>query len=248
MIDEGRSAPVTLTLISDFELRCDDEVVPMPRSSQRLICYLALQNRALRRGHVSSTLWLESTEAHANASLRSALWRIPALGGRPVVAASNTHVWLASDVRIDLHRVIARARSVLDGTASIDGMCDVVAVARELCAFGDEVLPGWFDDWVIMERERFRQLRLHALDDLGERLVMSGRYADASQVALSCVQSEPLRESAHRLLVRVHLCEGNIAEAIRQYRRYADLLREELGAQPSRAMRDLVAPCLELAP
>ena len=43
-------------------------------------------------------------------------------------------------------------------------------MARELVSFGDDVLLGWYDDWVIMERERFRQIRLHALDRIGDRL------------------------------------------------------------------------------
>ena len=111
-------------------------------------------------------------------------------------------------------------------------------------SFGDDVLVGWYDDWVIMERERFRQIRLHALDRIGERLLEQGRFCDVLQVALAAVRAEPLRESAHRLLVRVHLQEGNVAEAIRQYRCYADLLRRELHAAPSPVIQRLLTPYL----
>ena len=65
------------------------------------------------------------------------------------------------------------------------------------------------------------------------------RFCDALQVGLAAVRAEPLRESAHRLLVRVHLREGNVAEAIRQYRSYADLLRRELHATPSPVIQRL---------
>jgi DNA-binding SARP family transcriptional activator len=163
---------------------------------------------------------------------------VPSPEGLTVVNASNTHVRLNPAIEIDLHLVIARAHAVIDGHAAD---LAVVDVARELCAFGDDVLPSWYDDWVIMERERFRQLRLHALDQLGEQLLISGRYADASQVGLNCVQAEPLRETAHRLLVRIHLREGNIAEAICQYRRFANMLHDELGVCPSPAMEELVS-------
>jgi DNA-binding SARP family transcriptional activator len=206
-------------------------------SSQRLVCYLALQNRSRLRTQVSSALWLDSTKARANASLRSALWRVGGPTGEAVVQASSTHVWLNPAVFVDLHHVIERANGVLDDP---DPGATVVDVARSLVAFGEDVLPGWEDDWVIMERERFRQLRLHVLERLGERLLLQRRCADAVQVALACVQAEPLRESAHRLLIRVHQHEGNVAGAIRQYRAYAALLAAELGAHPSPAMERLL--------
>ena len=67
-------------------------------------------------------------------------------------------------------------------------------------------------------------------------------------MGLAATSTEPLRESAHRLLVRVHLKQGNVAEAIRQYRLYAELLREELNGRPSPVVRDLLAPFLRGSP
>jgi DNA-binding SARP family transcriptional activator len=238
MTDRSAIPMLALSLINDFELRCDGKLIPTLPSAQRLICFLALHNKPLRRSYVGSALWLESSEARAKASLRSSLWRVPTPSGVAVVKASKTHMLLNPAIEVDLHSVIARVHAVLDGNAADR---DVVGAARELCAIGADILPGWYDDWVIMERERFRQLRLHALDQIGEHLLQTGRYADASQVGLSCVKIEPLRETAHRLLVRIHLREGNMAEAIRQYRHFASMLRDELGVPPSAAMRELVS-------
>ncbi|HEY6203669.1 MAG TPA: bacterial transcriptional activator domain-containing protein [Candidatus Limnocylindria bacterium] len=81
---------------------------------------------------------------------------------------------------------------------------------------GGELLADWCDEWVLLERERLRQLRLHALEVLTQRLVTVGRYADAMEVALAALRSEPLRESAHRAVISVHLAEGNRSEALRQ--------------------------------
>jgi DNA-binding SARP family transcriptional activator len=61
---------------------------------------------------------------------------------------------------------------------------------------------------------------------------------------LAAVSAEPLRESAHRELVEVHLAEGNVAEAVRQYDVYRHMLRRQLGLAPSPVMRRLVAPLL----
>jgi DNA-binding SARP family transcriptional activator len=232
---------ISLNLINDFALWFSGEIVSMSPSSQRLVGFVALHDRPVRRAKVSGTLWLQSSEDRASASLRSALWRVPAPGGVQLLAASNTHVWLNPRIEVDIRAITAHARALLGGVTP-----DVAAidVARELCCFGEDLLAGWYDDWVIMERERFHHLRLQALDRLGEGLRISGRLDDALQVGLAAVHAEPLRETAHRLVVRVHLEQGNIAEAIRQYRTYERMLSCELGALPSPAMRTLIDSCL----
>jgi DNA-binding SARP family transcriptional activator len=58
------------------------------------------------------------------------------------------------------------------------------------------------------------------------------------------VQAEPLRESAHRSVIAVHLAEGNHAEALRQYDGYRRLLASELGLRPSPVIRTMVGPLL----
>lgn len=230
--------PVQLSLIRDFDVRCDGRPVTLAPTSQRLVSYLAMQPGPVRRAHISGVLWLDADEHHASASMRSALWRLHPLD---LVGASHTHLWLNPAVEVDLRRMVARAKDVLSRAVADEAL---VAVASELVDFGDELLVGWYEDWVIVERERFRQLRLQALDRIGERLIETGRWYDALQVGQAATSSEPLRESAHRLLVRVHLEQGNVAEAIRQYRFYAELLRDELTGRPSPVIRDLIAPYL----
>jgi DNA-binding SARP family transcriptional activator len=107
-----------------------------------------------------------------------------------------------------------------------------------------ELLPDWDDDWVLIEREHHRHLGLQALETLSERLLSSGRHGRALEVALAAVAKEPLRESAHRLLVRVHLADGNAVEALRQYRLFARLAYTRIGLAPSRQMEDLVRDLL----
>jgi DNA-binding SARP family transcriptional activator len=72
------------------------------------------------------------------------------------------------------------------------------------------------------------------------RLTALGRYAEAIQAALAAVADEPLRESAHLAVVQVHLAEGNVVEAVRQYTAYRRTLLEELGVEPSPALEGVV--------
>ena len=110
----------------------------------------------------------------------------------------------------------------------------------DLADLAGDLLPDWCDDWVLDEREGLRQTRLHTLETLARRLGASGRHADAIQAALVAIRLEPLRETAHRSLIEIHLTEGNWSEACRQFQRYRKLLREELGVEPSDSMRLLL--------
>jgi DNA-binding SARP family transcriptional activator len=85
------------------------------------------------------------------------------------------------------------------------------------------------------------------MERLSDRLLAAGAVAQALEVALAVYVREPLRESAHRLMIRAHLAEGNAAEAIRQYRLYERLALTQLGLAPSPHMRDLLRDVLVAA-
>lgn len=228
-------ADVRLSLMDGFELTVDGERVPVQRSSQRLIAYLALRSRPLLRVHVAGVLWLDSSEERSCANLRSALWRLRARARR-VVETDASHAWLSSEVQVDVREVVTLARGLIERH---DGDGDHSAVESSLLA-GD-LLPDWYDDWVLLERDRLRELRLHALEALAGRATEDGRYGAAIDSALTAIQADPLRESAHRLLISAYLAEGNPTAGMRHYRNYCRRAKAELGIEPSPRMRELVA-------
>jgi DNA-binding SARP family transcriptional activator len=204
----------------------------LPHAVQRLIAHLCLSGRP-PRAVIAGHLWPDVPEDHAHGSLRSALWRLhKAAPG--LVEASASALSLADGVRVDVRELDDWARRVRDPG------CDVEEVEVPATGFRGELLPGWYDEWVLLERERLRQVRMHALELVAERLAVAGRYCDALQAAYAAVRAEPLRESAHRTVVRVHLAEGNATEALRAHDQFRDLLADELGVQPSEQMARLV--------
>ena len=225
-----------LRLLDRFELRSAGRVIPVTAGPQRLVTFLALNNRLLPRGHVAGTLWPDVPADRANANLRASIWRMP-LTCRPVIDLSMRHIRLGHDVSVDLTRAAALAQRLLDRSRRCDES-DLGAAARSVLL--TDLLPDCYDDWVLVECERFRQLRLHALEALCERLTEAGRHGEAIDVGLAAVRGEPLRESAHRALIRAHLAEGNYVEAGRQYEIYRRTVRDELGIEPSGGLRKLV--------
>src|SRR5262245_10682657 len=92
----------SLRLLRGFELRQGDEIIPLPMSAQRLAAFLALHDRPIQRVHVAGTLWIDSSEEQANASLRTALWRLRRAGST-IVHGTSTHLVLSSVVPVDVH-------------------------------------------------------------------------------------------------------------------------------------------------
>lgn len=224
---------VRLTLLDGFELRHGDEPVSLPLGSQRLVAFLALHDRPLLRVHVAGALWLDATEERSCANLRSALWRLRK-PGCAIVEATTTHVGLSHEVVVDVRTLVGAARRLLDGMDE-PGDADL-----EQAFQGGELLPDWYDDWLQTERERVRQLRLHAVERFAERLLDEGRYGQVIDLLLGALRRDPLRESAHRLVLQTHLAEGNWSEAVRHYRAYRDRLQADLGLEPSPRISELV--------
>jgi DNA-binding SARP family transcriptional activator len=228
---EGSDA--RLELLNGFRLIHDGEPVELPRPAERLVGFLALQDRPSLRSHVATTLWLDSTDARAAGSLRSALWKLRRLG-YPLVEAQNRRLRLLPAVAVDHREAVATARQLLDPSS------DLERISLDNDLLSGDLLPDWYEDWVVLERERFRELRIHALESLCERLTASGRYGQAVEAGLAALTGEPLRESTHQALIRLHLAEGNRAQAIHQYDLLRGLLRDRLGVEPSSETRRLL--------
>ncbi|GAA5108821.1 AfsR/SARP family transcriptional regulator [Nocardia iowensis] len=220
---------LAISLLGGFALRVDARHVAVPQHSRRVLAYLSLDQIAepdCDRGVLAERLWPDVTVDRSRASLRTALWRIrqasPAL-----VCGEGGRLRLGDHVEVDVHEFRGNAERMLAEQR------DCPRDRAALLARTNELLPGWDETWLLLAREQLRQMRLHALEVDARRLAEQGRYPEAIDVMLAVVAEEPLRESAQTALIEAHLCEGNVVEARRQLRMFADLLWTELGIRPS---------------
>jgi hypothetical protein len=164
-----------------------------------------------------------------------------ALQGRPL-----ERLWVAGTLWLDApeERAGASLRSALWRLPQPGGTAVVEASAThqpEPAALARDLLPDWYDDWVVLERERFRQLRLHAggavcAADRG-RTVRGRRAGRAGRgVGRAAARERPPHPHPGPL------AEGNPGEAVRQYHLYRRPLADELALEPSAAIRGLVQP------
>ncbi|WP_036507682.1 AfsR/SARP family transcriptional regulator [Nocardioides sp. URHA0020] len=200
------------------------------RDARRLLTLLALHGAA-DRDAVRRQLWPGSEAPASAARLRNSLWRL-AKARAALLHEDRGALSLRSCVDVDVDELFTAAAAIDQG---LEGL------GPEL--FEADLLPGWDEDWLVVDRERIRQLRLHALERLSERHLRARRYDLALDAALAAVHADPLRESAHRSVIGVHLAEANVVEAIHQFERCRSILADELGVRPSSALQSMMAGC-----
>jgi DNA-binding SARP family transcriptional activator len=201
---------------------------------QRLIAALALLGERPRQ-FLSGLLWPDSSEAQASGNLRAALFKIS--HQLPGLLDDRTEpVGLSGSVTVDLHEFRSHLAGA-GGAGSADLPADFTDVLRSA-----ELLPGWYDDWVLFEQERLREQRVLVLESLSRRHLLDEDTERALDAARSAAAIEPLRESAQRLLIEVQLRAGNAAGARRTFIDFEARLWEELGVEPSDGLRSLLGP------
>jgi len=226
-----------VALLGSFAVRHDGETVQaLPVGSQRLVAFLAVHDRAVDRIAMAGRMWPEVSDEKARASLRSALTRLDARTRKEIVATS-AGLGLGDAVTVDFRDSQDLARRLVrhDGSPAEPDLSP-----SALAALSDELLPRWYDDWVVTRADDWRQLRVNALEALADLLTAMGRLPGAASAARAAVKVEPLRESAHACLVRVHLAEGNQSEALRVFDSYRALLLKELSLEPTPLLSELV--------
>lgn len=215
---------VGLRLLGAFELKIDGVQRALPLSCQRVIAFLASGEAPVLRRFVAGTLWAGATETRAASNLRTALWRLGSDRDR-LLSASRTTLALHPEVSVDLAAETDRWRAAEAGAPDLQS--DATG------ALEYELLPDWYDDWLIGRQERWRQVRLHALESASRHHASARRYGLAIEFGLTAVAIDPLRESAHRAVIEAHLAEGNRAAAVRQFETFSSLLSSELGVAPT---------------
>jgi DNA-binding SARP family transcriptional activator len=204
-------------------------VSPMLRLSlpgRRIMAFLALRGEPVLRRAAAAELWPDLNEETGRANLRRALWSLPCGW---VEAVGDELLLNASTDIADAQDAAARA---LRG--------EVLAFA-DIERLSQDVLPGWCEEWIIPAQERFRLLRVQALEAACRNLAAAQQFALATQAGASAVAAEPLRESAAEALIDAHIGQRNRFEAVQCFRALEKRLKTELGVAPHPALVRRVA-------
>lgn len=197
---------------------------PRGNKSWAVLTYVLLAERPPSRRHLAELLFGDADDPlgalrWSIAEVRRSLRSLAEVGGDPLMITLATGVRPVVDV-LDLER--AEVRRTTNGEL-LDGMYFEGSDA--------------FETWLLVERRRLGAILESALHEDALRLLAAGEVAQATALASRVVQMSPLDENFQELLVRCLAKSGQREAAVRQAERFRELLRRELGLDPSPAVR-----------
>ncbi len=222
----AQALPHRITVLGAFTLAVDGAPVALSVDARRLVAYLAVHPRPQARAALAADLW--PGVAAADRLLAEAIAAVD-VPGLLAESASET-LALADGVSVDLADAMRLIRILPTLPAGTEVDTTVLTA---------DILPGWTAAWIEIERERFRQLRLHAIEERSQRLITAGRFDDAVAMAKVAVRTAPSRESARRALIEAYVAKGDLAAAVNEYDEYQELLRSSLGGPVAHGLEGL---------
>ena len=227
-------ASLELTLFGGFRalLRSGGEVALPTNKAKLLLARLALPpGQAHTREQLIGLLWSERGEAQGRASLRQALTALrkalQTADSSPLRVAGET-ISLDPDL---LEVDVATFESLVDSGA-VQNLERAAALYRGALLDGVSVRDRAFESWLSYERERLHERELRVLATLLDHQAAQGSIERAVETAQRLLTLDPLREDAHRALMRLYVEQGQRGRALKQYQLCCDLLERELGVPP----------------
>jgi WD40 repeat protein/DNA-binding SARP family transcriptional activator len=227
---------LSVRLLGGFEVELNGARADIPsRAAQALLAYLLLPpGKAHRRELLAGLLWPDVSEPKAQKSLRQALWQLGRAlepGGIRLVAADRVNVWV--DVR-GLDRLdVAELQEPLPPDAPAE------ALAARVAVYAGELLPGFYDEWVVVERERLEAHFERLMTRLLRQLEVEARWPEALEWGQRWIGQGHVSEAAYQTVMRAYAALGQGAGASLTYQRCREALRERLGLEPSEPTRAL---------
>ncbi len=221
-------------LLGKFEIRVDGHPVEIKlRAAQSLLAYLLLNSEIEhRREQLAGVIWPDMTDATARANLRHTLWVIrKALGKHDYLLTDDLAVSCNTTLDYWLDTSALTGKTALDATAD-----DLIA---SVSLYGGELLPGFYDDWVVLERERLQAAYERKMALLLDKLVETQRWPEVLDWGERWIALGRVPEPAYRALMSAHAGLEDMANVATVYQRCVAALQNELGVEVSSQTRTL---------
>ncbi len=223
-----------IRFLGQFDVRIDGQPITIvSRPAQSLFAFLVLNaGTAYRREKLAGILWPESTERDARSNLRHALWRLnkPFKSPHPGEGISYLHVdpiSIAFSAESDYWLDVAILKKPQGEGVSADGLIE------SLSAGHGELLPGFYDDWIALERERLLAVFEQKMANLLGALIKEQRWTDILDWGEQWIASGETPELAYRALMIAHSALGDLSKVAAVWQRCLYSMRKQLGVEPS---------------
>jgi DNA-binding SARP family transcriptional activator len=228
-----------VTLLGGFEAWLGSARVRLPRKkAQALLAYLGTNpGQSHPRDKLAALLWGEKSPDKARGGLRHALMALrKALADQPLALWTEGETLALNPEGVEVD-VVTFERRIAEGTPR--ALEQATELYRGDLLLGFDVNEPLFEEWLVAERERLREMALEALARVLAHQTKAGSAERAIQTALRLLSLDPLQEAVHRTLMRLYGRQGRRGAALKQYQMCVSVLRRELDAEPEGETRTL---------
>src|ERR1044072_613328 len=210
---------------------------------QELVSYLLVRSQQHHaREALASMLWGDTSTERSKKYLRQSLWHLQSIVAPAESGASSyllvEHDWVRVNPANRPWCDVAEFEDASKGAEGIPGARLTELQAQQLKKAAslsrNDLLVGWYQDWVLFERERLQNKYLLLLDKLISYSQVHHEYEQGQTYAAGILRYDPARERTHRALMRLYYLSGDRTAALRQYKRCVMALRRELHVSPER--------------
>src|SRR5713101_2159317 len=234
-----------IRLLGDFSLFYNDRQVTSLNTTrlQSLLAYLVLHRDVPQhRQHLAFLFWPDATEAQARNNLRQLLHQLrQALPAVEHFLSADKHMlhWHSvTPFHLDVAEFEQTLTLVDAATQRNDQHALQAALEQADNLYRGELLPGCYDEWILPERDRFRQRHLQVLEHLLRLFEGQGDHVTAIRYAQRLLALDPLSEDLYRHLMRLFALNNDRASALHVYHTCVTTLQRELGVDPGPATRE----------
>lgn len=228
----------------------DSSALDLPSGkAEELFSYLLLhKDRPSSREALASMLWGYTTTSVSKAYLRRTLWQLRSafreqLGASSEAVLTAEPEWIQLNPAFDLWTDVASFDQVHAQTVHtpVERISDdqVQALRTVVELYKGDLLENYYQEWCLVQRERYRYLFLAMLDKLTTVWMQRERYDVAASVCERILTLDPARERSHRQLMRLRYLAGDRTGALHQYERCVDVLDENFGVSPAASTKQL---------
>lgn len=230
-------------LLGGISIRHHDQEVEALRS-ERLILFLTYlflnSDTPVSRKQLAFLFWPDSTDQQARTNLRNLLHHLrralPEIDSFLEVDNQFLRWKVESSFQLDVDQFKEALASAQTAQGDADSIHHLrTAVSR----YHGELLPGFYQNWILLQREELQQAFLNALNQLVNLLEDARQYEEAVEIANRLIRSDPLSESAYQRAMRLHALNNDRAGAMQVYHTCSTVLMRELGIEPSTEIKSL---------
>jgi DNA-binding SARP family transcriptional activator len=223
----------------------------LSRILRALLAYLLLfRNKLHTRDVLANLLWGEHAEKKAKSCLSTALWRLRSIieqgtvqKGTYLISTPTGEVGFnhLSNHWLDVSVFEEKLKPVIELPVEKISEATANRLDYTLKLYVGDLLEGFYDDWILEERERFKALYINSLEKLMMFYGSQGSLDRAIMYGHEVLRNDPLREEIHRELMRLYMESGQSSKAMQHYKRCQQILEAELAVEPMQETQEMYA-------